>query len=741
MIGTLTYMSPEQVLADPLELDIRSDVYALGMILYELLAGRLPYTVSARIHEAVRTIQHEDPKRLSSISRVFRGDLETIAAKALEKDKTRRYGSAAALAADIRRYLQNEPISARPASATYQLQKFARRHRAVVTGIAAVILVLAAGVVATAREAIRARRAERAAVAAEQSAEAINDFLRNDVLAQASAYSQARPGARVDPELKVRTALDRAAASIGDRFQGRPIVEASIRQTIANTLQELGAYPESLAQLEQALTLQRANLGDEHPETLGTMYLRGHVLYLQAKYVEAEQIFNAVLAARTRTLGETHRDTLVTTDSLARLYYSRGAYAKAEPLLLKYVDGIRRLQGGDHVDTAQGLKDLAKVYQAMGKYREAEPLSVEALAIDKRVAGEESPTTLADMNNLALLYRLQNRYKEAEPLYVRAVELMRRTLGNDHSDTAVAVGNLGSFYASMGDYAKAEPLLVESMQMRLRVWGENHPETANAITYLADVYGMTNRREESLRLYERALDIRRRTLGNEHADTLLAVANLAIQHLVAGRFKEAETLLVPAVATSRRVYGDANPVTIVAIRGLASIYRREKKLALAEPLATAAFESLRQSVGEDHPDTLAAEEEVGALRFDQDKLDDALSHVSRTLAVRRRTFPPNHWVLLRIVLLKARIHLARKEYTDAESLFREVSGTEPSVPTDRWRRALADCFLARVLIEQGRPSEAAPLMRSASERVEAQKAAIGPSWSLYEEARTGIRRR
>src|SRR6185436_19658061 len=139
------------------------------VILYELLAGRLPYDVGTRIHEAVRTIQQEDPKRLSSISRVFRGDLETIAAKALEKDKTRRYGSAAALAADIRRYLQNEPISARPASATYQLQKFARRHRALVAGVAAVILALTAGIVATTRETVRARQAERAAVAAEQT--------------------------------------------------------------------------------------------------------------------------------------------------------------------------------------------------------------------------------------------------------------------------------------------------------------------------------------------------------------------------------------------------------------------------------------------------------------------------------------------------------------------------------------------------------------------------------------------
>ena len=742
LIGTLTYMSPEQVLADPLELDTRSDVYALGVILYELLAGRLPYDVGTRIHEAVRTIQQEDPKRLSSISRVFRGDLETIAAKALEKDKTRRYGSAAALAADIRRYLQNEPISARPASATYQLQKFARRHRAVVTGVVAVIVVLAAGVAGTAREAIRARRAERAAITAEQSAEAINDFLRNDVLAQASANTQAGPGARIDPDLKVRTALDRAAGSIGERFQGRPIVEASIRHTIGDTYRELGAYPESMAQLDRALELRRANLGDEHPETLESMHIRGHVLYLQAKYAEAEPIFNAVLAARTRTLGETHRETLLSLNSLAMLYYSRAEHAKAEPLLQKYVDAMRQLHGEEHRETANGLNDLAGLYKVMGKYKEAEPLYVKALAIRERVAGEESPETMATLNDLGHLYRLMNRYKEAEPLYIRSVELRRRILGNDHSETAIGVGNLGNLYLNMGDYAKAEPLLLESMQARLRIWGENHPDTANGINNVATLYGIMNRREESLPLYARALDIRRRTLGDEHRLTLQSVANLAIEYRVVGRYKEAETLLAPAVETARRVYGDGHPETVIAVKSLANIYRLQKKFALAEPLATAALEAQRQSSGNDHPDTLAAEEEVASLRLDQGRLDDALQHVSRTLPIRRRTSAPNNWVLLRVVLLKGRIHLARKEYADAEHLFRETSETEANLPREKWRRALADCFLARVLAEQGRQEEAAALLRSASQRIEAQKAAIpADSWFLYQEARRGVRPR
>ena len=315
VVGTLSYMSPEQVLGDPLEVDTRSDVYSLGVILYELLAGRMPYEVSRRrVAESARVIREKEPAPLRLINRDCRGDIEIIVAKALEKDKTRRYSSAAEMASDIQRYLSEEPITARAPSASYQVLKFARRHRGLVAGTAAVFVALLAGVAASTFQAIRANRAGQAALverdravqaellatrernrsaAAEAQAvrernravvekqradqeaatsKAISTFLQNDLLAQAGASTQAGTRAKPDPHLEVRTALDRAAARISGKFDQQPLVEASLRQTIGFTYQDLGLFGEAELQQQRALAIRKRILGGLNPP-LGRVWI------------------------------------------------------------------------------------------------------------------------------------------------------------------------------------------------------------------------------------------------------------------------------------------------------------------------------------------------------------------------------------------------------------------------------------------------------------------------------------
>src|SRR5580700_5293067 len=307
LLGTLAYMSPEQVRADPLAMDTRSDVYALGVILYELLAGKLPYILPNLLHEAVRTIRQTDAAPLSTIDRTYRGDIETIVAKALEKDKERRYASAADLAADIRRHLEDKPIVARPASAVYQLQKFAHRHKALVAGVAAVFAILVAGTVVSTWQAVKARRAQKEAEKQSAIAQAVSDFLQKDLLAQASSFNQSRP----DPDMKVRSALDRAAQNIAGKFKDQPEVEAAIRSTIGEAYSDLGLYADSRKQLEKALELSRGSLGPDNLKTLQIMVSLGWLAQEQGHIEEAEKLERQALDAGRQALGAANPTTLM----------------------------------------------------------------------------------------------------------------------------------------------------------------------------------------------------------------------------------------------------------------------------------------------------------------------------------------------------------------------------------------------------------------------------------------------
>jgi predicted Ser/Thr protein kinase len=601
LIGTLAYMSPEQVLADPLELDTRSDVYALGVVTYQLLAGHLPYNVDRKLHEAVQVIRDEEPTRLSVVNRTFRGDIETIVAKALEKDKTRRYASAADLAADIWRYLDDEAIIARPASAGYQLRKLARRHKAFVVGLAAVMIALVGGIVASTWQATRATRAERAAVrsrdrataaehaatedrdralSAEQSATsernravaaearavqernlaraeqqradreaatatAITDFLQGDLLAQASASAQARPDTKADPDLKVRTALDRAAVRIAGKFDAQPLVEASIRQTIGNTYKSLGLFPEAQGQLERALALQTRVLRAEHPDRLSTMNNLGEVYWSQGDYARAKPLFAGTLEVRRRVLGDAHPDTLTTMNDLAALYGSQGQNADAEPLYLKALAGMRRALGEDHPDTLSTMNNLAMLYRAQGKPAQAEPLYTTALAGRRRVLGEEHPDTLSTMNNLAVLYWNQGKRADAEQLFSSALDGMRRVLGEAHPQTLAGMTNMATVYQNQGKQAQAEPLYANILDIQRRVLGESHPDTLTSMNNLALNYLNQQKYAEAETLLRDQLRLLERTAPDSwrrYASQSLLGFSVAVQ----GKYAEAEPLLLSA---------------------------------------------------------------------------------------------------------------------------------------------------------------------------------------------------
>ncbi len=647
LVGTLAYMSPEQVLADPMELDTRSDVYALGVIFFELLAGRLPYRVSRQLHEAVRTIREEEPPKLGSFNSTYHGDIETIVAKALEKEKARRYSSAAELAADVQRYLDDEPIVARRASKAYHLRKFARRHKALVGATAAIFAVLIAGVIASTWEATRARQAEQAAlrerdrVAAAQkaatrerdralsaertatsqteravqaeveavrarnralgeksradteaaTAKVISDFLQNDLLAQAGATVQARPDSKPDPDLKVRTALDRAAARIPGKFETRPLVEAALRRTIGAAYQDLGLYPQAQAQYERALELQRRTLGADHTDSAVTMNDLADLYRTEGKYAQAEPLLTEALQIQQRVLGPDHPTTLVVMSNLAFVFLEQGRYASAEALYSKALEVQRRVLGDEHPSTLMTTSSLAVLYRSQGKRGQAEPLFRKVMESNSRVLGPEHPETLTSMNNLAVLYWDQQKYDQAEPLYVKVLELRRRVLGEEHPGTLNSMNNLAALYRSEHRYGEAEVLVTRVLDVRRRVLGAEHRETLNSVSNLARLYYEQRKYDEAEPLFASTLETRHRVLGTEHPDTLNSMNSLARLYSDEGRYEQAEPLFVNVLDLRRRVLGPNHPDTIDSAVHLAKTYLDQGKWELADPLLRQALES------------------------------------------------------------------------------------------------------------------------------------------------------
>ena len=677
LVGTLAYMSPEQVLADPLALDTRSDVYALGVILYELLASRLPYALSTKLIEAARTIQDQDPARLSSVSREYRGDIETIVAKALEKDKARRYPSAAALAEDIRRYLADQPIMARPPSASYQIAKFTRRHKALVASSLAVFLALAAGTVISTREALRANN--EAAIAT-----AVSDFLRNDVLAQASAQSQARPDTKADPDLKVRTALDRAAARIGSKFSGQPAVEASIRQTIGIAYQDLGLYPEARKQIERALDLRRRTLGDNDPATLDTETDIGRSYKLEGKYAESAREYERALEGLRRAYGDETAPVMKATIALADVYQVQARYPQAEALLSQVIDvqrrraplddrdaadtvanlgflylnqgkypqaaaryeealaSQRRVHGPDHPNTIASMNGLGLTYRGLGRQSEAEAMFEQALDGQRRAPGPDHPDTLVTTNNLALAYTNDGRYRDAQPLYEHILEVRRRVLGPDHPDTLLAMNNLGNLYSEGGRYAEAEPLLASTLSGRQRVLGREHPNTLNTMTNIAQLYYREGRWPESDKLYTDILAARRRVLGNDHPSTQLTLNHMGLLYTRMGKWKEAQALLTSTREFWRKAFGPEHAQTLTSIDLLGDLALRRGDVGEAQSLLTSAYEARQRVLGKEHPDTLRSAVNVARLYMTLRRRSEAEALLTATLATQRRLFGDEH---------------------------------------------------------------------------------------------------
>jgi serine/threonine protein kinase/tetratricopeptide (TPR) repeat protein len=631
MVGTPLYMSPEQAELSGLDVDTRSDVYALGVLLYELLTGTTPFDPEALkavpFDELRRIIREDEPPRPSQrlstlgaaarstvaqrrglderrLGQALRGELDWIVMKALEKDRSRRYESASAFAADVERYLADEPVLAGPPSAGYRLRKFVRRNRGPVLAAAVVVLLLVAGIVSTSIGFARAVAARRAEAAQAAVARAVNEFLQNDILRQADSPEQVEFQNVAKANLTVREALDRAAARIGERFQGQPVVEAAIRQAIGEAYHGVEEDGRAVPHLERAVALRTDALGRDHPDTLRSLMFLAWAMALSGRLAEATPLFEETLRRRQAVLGPDHPDTLWSMNKLGWAYGTAGRNDDALPL---WQEALRRRQtvlGPDHPDTLLSMTNLGGLYETMGRRAEAGSLLEESLKLHRAKLGADHPQSLWTAGKLAKYYREEGRLAEALPLFHETLRLCRAKLGPDHPDTLRVMGNLGATYWSAKRLKDSVPLLEETLRLRRAKLGADHPQTLGTAFNLAVNYRDAGRLAEALSLFQETLRLMRAKLSAEDPQTLMCIDGFAVAYQKAGRLAEAVPLLEEALRLKRAKQGADRPDTLDGMDKLAMAYVGVKRPAEAVPLCEEALKLRRAKLGRDHPDTL-----------------------------------------------------------------------------------------------------------------------------------------
>ncbi|MFN0010065.1 MAG: tetratricopeptide repeat protein [Phycisphaerales bacterium] len=597
MVGTLGYMSPEQIAADPAEIDTRADVYALGATLYELLTGSPPHKVQGKLlHEATRIICDVPPARLSSIDRSLRGDVETIVAKSLEKDKARRYQTATDLAADLGRFLSDEPISARPPSTVYQTIKFAKRNKPLVGGIVASVLLLIGGVFASSYWAVRASLAQQDATAkreeaelAKKDAELQRDSARREAQ-KAVAVTQFLQNTltSVDPgqkgrDVRLADVLDDAAKEIDTGFADKPEVAAALRMSLARAYHGLGLGKEALVQIEPAVEAFKGTQGAEGPDTQAAKLDLGRVYRSLSRFDDARAVLQPLLELRERTLGPNAAATLAALDAVIWTYTEEGKLDQAEPLLREHVRRCEAGLGAAAPETLNAKRHLGEMLIEAGRADEAEPLLLGVY--EQEVAAGADGTHLSFVREaLAQVYRAKGQFAKAIEFSRPNVAQLAERYGPDHPTTLQRNTTFARTLIQGGETAEALALLESTLATQRTKLGSDHFDTLTTAGFLSDAYLNSGRLEEAATLRRQVAEGRARTLGPDHAQTLIGFSNLAFVLTDLKQFDEAEAVLLDLLARRERLYGPEHNEVGVTVSLLGGNALAASDGAKAEPL-------------------------------------------------------------------------------------------------------------------------------------------------------------
>jgi eukaryotic-like serine/threonine-protein kinase len=629
IVGTLGYMSPEQADPGALDIDTRTDVYSLGAVLYELLTGSLPWNPkqwkSKSLYEVLHQLREQDPERPSArlktgahsagldhaeaaqhLAGQLEGDLDWIAMKAIEKDRERRYSSPLELASDLGRYLNHEPVIARPPSLLYRTQKFVRRNRlavGLVSALAALIVGFAISMT------IERNRANREA----ELSKNVTDFMTN-------VFNISNPNESSGSKVTARELLDKATAQIENTPSKDSQVQARMMAAMGKTYMGLGLFQQARVLTEQAAAIQTRLLGPASPETLQSESQLGYIDEGQGKYAEGEKLLRQTLASQQKVLGPDNPQTLDTEATLAGNLTALGKYAEAEGLIRHALASRQKRLGPGDQNTLRTKRDLASNLREQGQYAEAERVAREILPVATPRLGPNHPITLSTMNILAMTLQEEGKYNDAEKLLRETLERVTQVYGPESKNALATLSNLGLILQQEGRLNEAETMERDEMARTRAAMGPEDPDTLGSMDNLAVTLGKEKKFAEAEQLLRKELEIEMRTLGPAFPDTLATMENLAAILANQKRAEEAIALYEKAVSLTQQAERPLQIQAHYTYGGGLSILGRPDE----------AFQQLQQAaqLGFKDADQLATDEDFKLLRSDP-RFPDLLASIRK----------------------------------------------------------------------------------------------------------------
>ena len=691
-VMTPEYASPEQVRGEPV--NTATDIYSLGLILYQLLTGCQPYEVpSTSALEMERIICLTEPQKPSTmITKIFlsaadsrqktspefisqkrkttipklkkriSGDLDNICLMAIRKEPERRYSSIAQFITDIDNHITGLPVIARKSTTSYRTKKFIQRHKVGVVVTAVSVLIIA--LVTTFYTIRLAEERDRAKLEAEKSKK-VSEFL-------AGIFKVSDPEQSRGETVTARELLDNGVKKIESELSGQPEVMANMLGVTGNVYKSLGLYETALVLLNRAYSINDSLLGSDSPETAKSL------------------------------------------NDLAGLNFAMGNYELAIDEYNDAVEKRKKIFGDESLEAAESMNDLAMVLREEGDYDKSERLLTTSLSVRKKLLSSESPEVAQSINNLALLKEDMGQYEESKKLFVESLKIKQKAYGKIHPSITETIGNLAMLLQQMGEYEEASKLFNETLRIDKKLYGDVHPSISTDLYNIASNTLLMGDLNEAEKLYSDVLELDRKLLGEEHPYIALDINNLAGILSDRGDYENAEKLYKESLNLNKKIYGEEHPEVATSLSNLGVMYNRWGKLSRAEPLLKSALDMRIKLLGENHPNVVTSLNIYAALLTSQKKYNEAVKYYRKSLSLRIEMLGEDHPHTANAFIGLGNALIETNEFNEAEEKIRKgLEAYKLKLPADHWNISYAESMLGKCFSREGKFEEAEKILLKA----------------------------